>query len=981
MDCHISILLLLLCSALGELILHPTNEVNLLDSKAIQGELGWISYPSHGWEEISGVDEHYTPIRTYQVCNVMDHSQNNWLRTNWIPRNSAQKIYVELKFTLRDCNSIPLVLGTCKETFNLYYMESDDDHSVKFREHQFTKIDTIAADESFTQMDLGDRILKLNTEVREVGPISKKGFYLAFQDVGACVALVSVRVYFKKCPFTVKNLAMFPDTVPMDSQSLVEVRGSCVNHSKEEDPPKMYCSTEGEWLVPIGKCLCNAGYEERGFACQACRPGFYKAFAGNVKCAKCPPHSSTYEEGSLNCRCEKNYFRSEKDPPSMACTRPPSAPRNVISNINETSVILDWSWPLDTGGRKDVTFNIICKKCGGTVNLCEPCSGNVRFLPRQIGLTNTTVTVVDLLAHTNYTFEIDAVNGVSDLSALSRQFAAVSITTNQAAPSPITIIRKDRTSRNSVSLSWQEPEHPNGIILDYEVKYYEKQEQETSYTILRAKGTNVTISSLKPDTTYVFQIRARTAAGYGTNSRKFEFETSPDSFSISSENSQVVMIAISAAVAIILLTVVVYVLIGRFCGYNKSKHGADEKRLHFGNGHLKLPGLRTYVDPHTYEDPNQAVHEFAKELDAINIAIDKVVGAGEFGEVCSGRLKLPSKKEISVAIKTLKVGYTEKQRRDFLGEASIMGQFDHPNIIRLEGVVTKSKPVMIVTEYMENGSLDSFLRKHDAQFTVIQLVGMLRGIASGMKYLSDMGYVHRDLAARNILINSNLVCKVSDFGLSRVLEDDPEAAYTTRGGKIPIRWTSPEAIAYRKFTSASDAWSYGIVLWEVMSYGERPYWEMSNQDVIKAVDEGYRLPPPMDCPAALYQLMLDCWQKDRNNRPKFEQIVSILDKLIRNPSSLKIITNAAARPSNLLLDQSNLDISAFRTAGDWLNGIRAGHCKDIFTGVEYSSCDTIAKISTDDMKKVGVTVVGPQKKIISSIKTLETHTKNNPVPV
>ncbi|KAM3837633.1 ephrin type-A receptor 3 isoform 1-T1 [Vipera latastei] len=985
MDCHFASLLFLLLGStlgcLGDLSLYPTNEVNLLDSKAIQGELSWISYPSHGWEEISGVDENYTPIRTYQVCNVMDHSQNNWLRTNWIPRNSAQKIYVELKFTLRDCNSIPLVLGTCKETFNLYYMESDDDHSVKFREHQFTKIDTIAADESFTQMDLGDRILKLNTEVREVGPVSKKGFYLAFQDVGACVALVSVRVYFKKCPFTIKNLAMFPDTVPMDSQSLVEVQGSCVNHSKEEDPPKMYCSTEGEWLVPIGKCLCNAGYEERGYACQACRPGFYKAFSGNVKCAKCPPHSSTNVEGSTNCKCEKNYFRSEGDVPSMACTRPPSAPRNVISNINETSVILDWSWPLDTGGRKDVTFNIVCKKCGGTSKLCEPCSNIVRFLPRQMGLTNTTVTVVDLLAHTNYTFEIDAVNGVSDLSTLPRQFAAVSITTNQAAPSPITAIRKDRTSRNSVSLSWQEPEHPNGIILDYEVKYYEKQEQETSYTILRAKTMNVTINGLKPDTTYVFQIRARTAAGYGTNSRKFEFETSPDSFSISSENSQVVMIAVSAAVAIILLTIVVYILIGRFCGHNKSKHGSDEKRLYFGNGHLKLPGLRTYVDPHTYEDPNLAVHEFARELEASSIAIDKVVGAGEFGEVCSGRLRLPSKKEISVAIKTLKVGYTEKQRRDFLGEASIMGQFDHPNIIRLEGVVTKSKPVMIVTEYMENGSLDSFLRKHDAQFTVIQLVGMLRGIASGMKYLSDMGYVHRDLAARNILINSNLVCKVSDFGLSRVLEDDPEAAYTTRGGKIPIRWTSPEAIAYRKFTSASDAWSYGIVLWEVMSYGERPYWEMSNQDVIKAVEEGYRLPPPMDCPAALYQMMLDCWQKDRNNRPKFEQIVSILDKLIRNPSSLKIITNAAARPSNLLLDQSSIEISPFRSTGDWLNGIRIGQCKDIFTGVEYSSCDTITNISSDDMKKVGVTIVGPQKKLISSIKSLEIHTKNGPVPV
>ncbi|KAJ8351674.1 hypothetical protein SKAU_G00231500 [Synaphobranchus kaupii] len=209
----------------GHLTSHHSNEVNLLDSKVSQEELGWISYPSHGWEEISGVDEHYTPIRTFQVCNVMEYSQNNWLRTSWIPRNSAQKIYVELKFTLRDCNSIPLVLGTCKETFNLYYMEAEEDQGEQFWEHQFSKIDTIAADESFTQTDLGDRILKLNTEVREVGPVSRKGFYLAFQDVGACVALVSVRVYFKKCPFTVRNLATFPDTVPTDSQALVEVRG------------------------------------------------------------------------------------------------------------------------------------------------------------------------------------------------------------------------------------------------------------------------------------------------------------------------------------------------------------------------------------------------------------------------------------------------------------------------------------------------------------------------------------------------------------------------------------------------------------------------------------------------------------------------------------------------------------------------------------------------------------------------------------
>lgn len=214
------------------------------------------------------MDEYNRPIHTYQVCNVMEANQNNWLRTNWISRDAAQKVFVEMKFTLRDCNSIPWVVGTCKETFNLYYMESDDAHVVKFKPNQYSKIDTIAADESFTQMDLGDRILKLNTEVREVGPITRKGFYLAFQDIGACIALVSVRVYYKKCPYMVRNLAMFPDTIPrVDSSSLVEVRGSCIKYAEERDTPKLYCGADGDWLVPLGRCVCSVGYEEVDGTC------------------------------------------------------------------------------------------------------------------------------------------------------------------------------------------------------------------------------------------------------------------------------------------------------------------------------------------------------------------------------------------------------------------------------------------------------------------------------------------------------------------------------------------------------------------------------------------------------------------------------------------------------------------------------------------------------------------------------------------
>ena len=217
------------------------------------------------------MDEHNRPIHTFQVCNVMEPNQNNWLRSNWISRQAAQKIYVELRFTLRDCNSIPWVSGTCKETFNLFYHETDEAHGVKFKPQQYTKIDTIAADESFTQGDLGERKMKLNTEVREIGHLNRKGFHLAFQDVGACVALVAVRVYYKRCLATVQNLAVFPDTVAEAAfATLVEVRGTCVNNSEvdADSPPRMHCSAEGEWLVPIGKCSCSAGYEEGHSSCE-----------------------------------------------------------------------------------------------------------------------------------------------------------------------------------------------------------------------------------------------------------------------------------------------------------------------------------------------------------------------------------------------------------------------------------------------------------------------------------------------------------------------------------------------------------------------------------------------------------------------------------------------------------------------------------------------------------------------------------------
>uniref|UniRef100_H2YTU6 receptor protein-tyrosine kinase n=1 Tax=Ciona savignyi TaxID=51511 RepID=H2YTU6_CIOSA len=208
-----------------------------------------------------------------------------------------------------------------------------------------------------------------------------------------------------------------------------------------------------------------------------------------------------------------------------------------------------------------------------------------------------------------------------------------------------------------------------------------------------------------------------------------------------------------------------------------------------------------------------------------------------------------------------------------------MAQFKHPNIVSIEGVVTRAESIMIVFEYMEHGSLDQYLQSNKELVTLISLLEMLRGIASGMNYLSSIKYIHRDLAARNILVSSDLVCKVSDFGLSRTLENDPQATYTTQGGKIAIRWTAPECIRFRQFTSASDVWSYGIVMWEVMSYGEKPYWDMSNQQVLENIQKGMRLPSPLTCPKMLHDLMLECWSTEPSDRPTFAKLLLKLDRL------------------------------------------------------------------------------------------------------
>ncbi|XP_078697641.1 ephrin type-B receptor 3-like isoform X3 [Branchiostoma floridae x Branchiostoma belcheri] len=947
----------------------------LMDTRTMSTLAGWTVNPSNSWIEVSNINpETGHPVRTYQVCQVQREDQNNWLRTEWIPKKEGQRIYVEIRFSIRECRDIPNVVS-CKETFDFYYFESDADDATDeypaWNESAYTKVDRIAADGRFSNVN----VQEVNKEIRNIGPINKNGFYLAFQDSGACMSLLSVRVYYKVCPTVSHSLATFNKTVTgPEVTSLVQAAGSCVPNAEVSAQPTVQCTSDGKWTLFTGGCQCLPGHEPDTDGCTACHDGTFKPEAGNDACQSCPARSQASYAAATICACHNGFYRAETDQPGDPCTAPPSKPRNIVSTVNKTTVDLSWEAPLDDGGRDDLVFKVVCQQCSES-GVCTQCDDSVQYVPSKDDIRATWVKIQGLMAHTRYKFEVHAENGVSEESGVTDRYESIALKTNVAAPSQVESVTQIGSTEMSLSISWSPPRKPNGVILEYRVQYYPLRDGPTQVKFAKVDGlvTQATVEHLDMGEEYVLQIQARTIAGYGQPSQPVTMRTDANGSQAPMTGDQPVMIAAIAAAGIFVLLVFVLVVIFVLYRRRNRKPPSDMDKLEYSNGEVRLPGfvaprVKTYIDPHTYEDPQHAVLEFAKELEPSCLTIEQVIGGGEFGDVCKGRLKMGKGQYLDVAIKTLKAGSNDKMKGDFLTEASIMGQFTDPNVIKLQGVITKSRPVMIVTEYMENGSLDTFLRKHDGRFQVPQLVGMIRGVASGMRYLAEMNYVHRDLAARNVLVNSSLVCKVSDFGLSRVLEDDPDAAYTTRGGKIPVRWTAPEAIAYRKFTSASDVWSYGVLVWEVMSYGERPYWNWSNQDVIKSVEAGYRLPPPMDCPKAIYQLMSDCWQKERNARPKFTAIVASLDKLIRNPMVLRVLAQPRYLPEPMHHQSTSSDL--YSSVPEWLDSLSLGRYTENFLKAGFTNLDCVAKITLRELQSIGVTMIGHQKKIMNSVQLL-----------
>jgi len=330
------------------------------------------------------------------------------------------------------------------------------------------------------------------------------------------------------------------------------------------------------------------------------------------------------------------------------------------------------------------------------------------------------------------------------------------------------------------------------------------------------------------------------------------------------------------------------------CVLNADKDGA---KVEDANGEFSHE-LQIKAEQNVYDNRGMStdwVDGKKWEIPRNQIRVFSILGQGCFGQVFKGEAEnIPDMEGPQViAIKTLKSTATEKDKKDLLNELAVMKMMEsHPNVVRLLGCCTEEDPVYVILEYVNGGTLQDFLRKsrsehhyknlHGASQTLSSsdLTSFAYQIAKGMEYLATKKLIHRDLAARNVLINSSdQTCKVADFGFARdVMANN---IYERKSeGKLPIRWMAPESLYDNVYSTKSDVWSFGVLMWEVVTLGSVPYPGLPPSDVMKKVRDGYRLEKPEHCKRELYNIMIKCWDKSPEIRPSFSDLVKDFESLL-----------------------------------------------------------------------------------------------------
>uniref|UniRef100_A0A8C7JBP1 Tyrosine-protein kinase receptor n=1 Tax=Oncorhynchus kisutch TaxID=8019 RepID=A0A8C7JBP1_ONCKI len=416
---------------------------------------------------------------------------------------------------------------------------------------------------------------------------------------------------------------------------------------------------------------------------------------------------------------------------------------------------------------------------------------------------------------------------------------------------------------DSVFLRWPEPSSPNALILMYEIKFRlgtESEKHECVSRQLYREQHGARLSNLGSGN-YSARVRATSLAGNGS-------WTEPISFYV---NSLYIMIFVPMVAVLIICLLATFTIINR-------KKNSDR----LGNGVLYASVNPEYFSAAEMYIPDE--WEVLRE----KITMNRELGQGSFGMVYEGVAKgvVKDEPETCVAIKTVNESASMRERIEFLNEASVMKEFNCHHVVRLLGVVSQGQPTLVIMELMTKGDLKSHLRSLRSYSLNLpplkKIIQMAGEIADGMSYLNANKFVHRDLAARNCMVADDYTVKIGDFGMTR---DIYETDYYRKGGKglLPVRWMSPESLKDGVFTTTSDVWSFGVVLWEIATLAEQPYQGMSNEQVLRFVMDGGLLDKPDNCPDMLFELMRMCWQYNPKMRPSFLEIINSIKEELDPP--------------------------------------------------------------------------------------------------
>ncbi|XP_049750628.1 proto-oncogene tyrosine-protein kinase receptor Ret isoform X4 [Elephas maximus indicus] len=414
--------------------------------------------------------------------------------------------------------------------------------------------------------------------------------------------------------------------------------------------------------------------------------------------------------------------------------------------------------------------------------------------------------------------------------------------------------------------------------------------------------------------------------------------------------------------AAVLFSFVVSVLLSSFCihRYHKNAHKppiasaemtfrrpAQAFPVSYSSSATRRPSIdsmENQVSVDAFKIPEDPKWEFPRK----NLVLGKTLGEGEFGKVVKATaFRLKGKAGYTtVAVKMLKGAYrhvsvcarfpqahlslaenaSPSELRDLLSEFNLLKQVNHPHVIKLHGACSQDGPLFLIVEYAKYGSLRGFLRESrkvgpsyvgsggsrnssyldnpdERALTMGDLISFAWQISRGMQYLAEMKLVHRDLAARNVLVAEGRKMKISDFGLSRdVYEED---SYVKRSkGRIPVKWMAIESLFDHIYTTQSDVWSFGVLLWEIVTLGGNPYPGIPPERLFNLLKTGYRMERPDNCSEEMYSLMLQCWKQEPDKRPVFADISKDLEKMM--VKSRDYLDLAASTPSDALLYDDSL---------------------------------------------------------------------------